>query len=317
MHARIVIAVIGLLGLISMQGPAAADEAPCLSFGQVVGNHLEGTSCVRSTSVGADGSTSSVICRYDLLPGNDTMVAYYASGGSSSGYSTGFTGADGDIEITDVTVTVGPHGSSVSFESYAATGADRQFSETGRWYRLFCSDDGVALAPIGPLPSGNPVPISAIVSRAFADLAPPIPDTFEHTGEGSVLQLATFFWLPGIDFNGPGLATTSSHGLVTVTVSAVPVEYYLELDGERLVECADRNLPYARGMSDQNPAACTHTFEDPPEDGTSIAVDLVLVYDTNWEAQPVGLGGTLTPIAPRSNGIDHEVFEVVGLTGNG
>ena len=315
---KLAVAALLSMSTIAIPQPVSAQDPACRSFGEVVGNQLQGTACVRSTSVAPDGSTSSVICEYDILPGNDTMVAYYASGGSASGFSSGYTGADGQVEITDVTVIHnGGGGSTVTFESYTATGADRQFSETGRWYRLFCSDDGQVLPAIGPLPSGDPVPISVLVTRAFANLEPPIPDSFEHTGEGSVLQLATFFWLPGIDFEGPGLSTLATHGLVEVTVTAVPTEYFLELDGQRLVECGDRNVAYVRGMSDENPAACTHTFQDAPEDGTSISVDLVLEYETSWEAQPVGLGGTLTPIAPRTNDLDHEVFEVVGLAGNG
>jgi hypothetical protein len=257
----------------------------------------------------ADGSSYNIICEYDYLFDDSEVALYQPSPGV---YSTG-TDNGGSVSVTVTEVTIGSAtGSSLEFETITLEGAARQFSSTGAWYRRFCSDADGLVSVDGPIPSGPTMSVAEVINEAAAALRPESPDSIEHSGPGSVLQLATFFWLEGIDFQGGPLSSQSGHGNLVVTVEAQPAEYFFEVDNERY-ECGTRNTPWIRGLDESDPDVCTHTFTDVPDGASSIELDLVVVYTTSWSANVGGLGGELTPIQARTDDIAHPVFEVVGL----
>jgi hypothetical protein len=305
------ILLISACSIIGSSGAAGAQALPnCVAVGQVVEGTLSATGhCTLRRSVGPDGSESEITCKYDYLF-NDSEVAIYqrSPGVYSSGSDNGST-----IIVTSTEVIIGATtGSGLEFETVTLQGGARQFSSTGRWYRRFCSDADGLIAIDGPFPSGPTKSVADVIEEASASLRPVAPDAINHSGPGSIVQLATFFWLEGVDFEGGFLTSQSSHGNLVVAVQAQPSEFFFEVDGVRY-DCGARNTPWTRGLDENNPDVCTHTFNTAPASGTSIEMDLVVVYATTWSANVGGLGGDLVPIQARTNGIPHQVFEVVGL----
>ena len=309
---RIAAALAILMTSMGTASPADAEPLPnCVAAGQVIEGTLSAAgTCTLKGSLGAGGSD--ITCEYDYLFDDSQVSIYQPSPGV---YSSG-TDNNGSVTITITEVIIGTTtGSSLVFDTITVEGAAREFSSTGRWYRRFCSDSGGLISVDGPLPSGPTKSVADVIEEAAAALQPEAPDTIDHSGPGSILQLATFFWLSGVDFAGPPLSSQAAHGNLVVTVEAQPAEFFFEVDDERY-DCGARNTAWSRGLEENDPSVCAHTFTDAPEGETYIELDLVLVHTTSWSANVGALGGDLTPISARTNDIAHPVFEVVGLAGS-
>ncbi|MFW2381424.1 MAG: hypothetical protein ACN4GZ_06650 [Acidimicrobiales bacterium] len=296
----------------ALASPADAQALPhCVAVGEVIEGTLSAAgTCRLRRSGGTDGSE--ITCEYNYLFNDSDVSVYQPSPGV---YSSG-TDNNGSVTVTITEVIIGStSGSSLEFETVTLEGAARQFSSTGRWYRRFCSDSDGLIAVDGPLPSGPTKSVADVIEEAAASLQPVAPDTINHSGPGSILQLATFFWLEGVDLESNPLTSQSSHGNLVVTVVAQPSEFFFEVDGQRY-DCGARNTVWTRGLDENDPGACTHTFFDAPDGERAIELDLVLVHTTSWAANIGGLGGDLAPVPARTNGIVHPVFEVVGLAGD-
>ncbi len=280
----------------------------CVAVGQVVEGTLSANgTCTLERGGGAGGSD--LTCEYDHLFNDADVAVYQVSPGE---YSSGSDNGE-SVVVTITDVIIGSSiGSTLEFETVILEGAAREFSSTGRWYRRFCSDVDGLFAVDGPFPSGPTKSVADVIAEATASLTPEAPETIGHSGPGSVLQLATFFWLDGVDFDGNPLLNTASHGNLVVQVAAQPSEYFFEIGADRY-RCGSRNTVWQRGLDEDDPGVCTHTFTEKPEGAASVELDLVVVYTTRWSANVGGLGGTLAPIQARTDGIVHPVYEVVGL----
>jgi hypothetical protein len=296
--------------LVSHPAIAGGEVLPtCVGAGQVVEGTLSASGrCAleRNIRTGSD-----ITCEYNYLFDDSEVALYQLSPGL---YSTG-TDNNGSVTVTTTEVIIGSgSGSSLEFETVTLDGAAREFSSTGRWYRRFCSGSDGLVSVDGPIPSGPTKSVAEVIEEATATLSPEAPAAIDHSGPGSILQLATFFWLEGVDFEGNPLTAQSGHGNLVVTVEAQPAEYFFEVEGTRY-ECGSRNTQWLRGLDESDPNVCSHTFTDAPDGESSIELDLVVVYTTSWSANVGGLGGALTPIPARTDNITHPVFEVVGLVG--
>lgn len=307
-----VLLLVGSVVLLSAPSPAAAQQS-CPVSGSIVGQSVVASGCILEGGGGPDG-TPALACTYDLLIGNDvsSSVGVYRS---ANGYATGSaTGGTPAVEVT-VNITLGG-GSSLEFNAVEVSGADRQFSETGQWYRRFCDDEnGNQISVDGPIPSGTPRPITEVLVEALAQLDVEAPPTFDHSGPASVLQLPTFFWLSTVDFTAPAATASATHGNLTVSVSAQPDNYVLEVDGVT-IDCDDRNTPWSRGLAEDDPSACIHVFEDPADESGLIEVDLTLEFATSWSSNVPAFAGPepLAPIPTITEDIQHELVEIVGLS---
>ncbi len=305
-----VLSVVLIAGSLAISNPSVADAQvlpTCVAAGQVIEGTLSASgTCTLGRSVEAD---SDITCEYSYLFDDSEVAVYQPSPGV---YSRGTDNGD-RVAATITDVIIGATGSRIEFETVTLEGGGRQFSSTGRWYRRFCSDDDGLIAIDGPIPSGPTKSVAEVIDEAMTSLRPVAPDTIDHSGPGSILQLATFFWLEGVDFEGNPLTSQSGHGNLVVTVEAQPSEFFFEVDGMRY-SCGSRNTRWKRGLDEDAPDVCTHTFEDAPAGQSSIELDLVVVHATAWSANVGGLGGDLASIQARTDGINHPVFEVVGLT---
>ncbi|NNE94500.1 MAG: hypothetical protein HKN24_00545 [Acidimicrobiales bacterium] len=193
--------------------------------------------------------------------------------------------------------------------------SERRFSATGRWWSRTCwahSVESGLWSPIGtdgPFPEGPEKPLGEIVAEAEARLNPPPVPAVEFAGPVSVAQLPTWFWVETSWWDGDFRAD-NRHGLVTVSVFAVPTRWSLRhLDGDVIVNCEGQGVRWRRGIRG---GGCTHAFDEPGATSLQLTVEL----ETSWTTSLAGYGVQRLPSLWRASVGDHDAVEVVGLRGN-
>lgn len=195
---------------------------------------------------------------------------------------------------------------------------NRYFSGTGRWYNKQCfgpAPERVNLGSSGPFPEIGPLSFPEVVDLAEAqvELLVTDPPDVLHTGKPSLLQLPTFFWVENTYWTTAQQATTV-YGSLQVTVTAEPAAFLLTVEAETLRTC-DQNLEWTIDVADDDPRACTYTFEDVPRSGTSFPLVLTVQHETAWFSNAPGwtTPRSLDPIEVASDTSDHQVAELLGL----
>ncbi|NNF55701.1 MAG: hypothetical protein HKN03_14800 [Acidimicrobiales bacterium] len=195
---------------------------------------------------------------------------------------------------------------------------NRYFSGTGRWYNKQCfgpAPENVNLGSFGPFPELGPLSFPEVVNLALAQAELLVSDPPEvlHTGKPSLLQLPTFFWVENTYWTTAQQAT-AVYGRLEVVVTAEPSGFALTVGGDILRRC-NENLEWAFDVADDDPRACTYTFEDAPDSGRSFPLVLTVQHATAWYSNAPGwtTPQPLDSIEVASGTSDHQVAELLGL----
>ncbi|MFW2380803.1 MAG: hypothetical protein ACN4GZ_03515 [Acidimicrobiales bacterium] len=310
------------LAPVGLRTPAAA-RSNCSAYGVSDGVTAE---AIATCSVPPDGLILNPLeCQhvsYGLVVADDTTTAVFPDrvikDHQVSAEPIDSTDAEGfENHFGTVVDVLTPGGSRVAGMAVYSELGQRRFSATGRWWNRTCWEPGLHTdglkpgATDGPFPEGPEVPLSELVALARAKVDPPPVPPVVHAGPSSLVQLPSWFWVQE-DWWALPHRGHHSHGLMTVSVTALPSRWRLSLAGTDavLVECAGRGVTWRRGAQDE--LGCTHVFAEPAIGG-SVSLRLVVEMETSWTSSVVGYG--VQPLDPiyRMALSDLPLIEVAGL----
>lgn len=293
MQARIAVAVVGALTVLSLAGQSVYAD------GGAPGTGSTGASCP---------------------PGSTTCTVSAGTGGSqgspgapaASGVACTWQAISAEIALAEMTghipgsIPASSGMGGVSLVEYGPPGPN------DTWYLVLCGANSGFVAEVAPGGGGGPTPAQVgQLAVSQLNLIGPSVSMAPPTSQGAVVNLKSWLWVAPSSWHP--ITATATVGGIAATATATPDYVIWKMGDGQQVTCDGPGTPYNPSIPDQQQSTtCGYTYQQTSasEPGQEYAVTTTVYWHVTWTSVGVPGGGDLGVIPGRSTTTPLVVDEI-------